>query len=94
MIQISAALEANISGKAVTVTGGWGLNTFANVPWWGNLFGIIRQGAVGIRRYGLIVLGFFITAQYCDIAAVQASLMRPSPLKRALRAGAAIPPQR
>lgn len=97
MIQLSLAAEMNIGGRAGTLAVGWGLNTFANVPWYGNLFGIVRQGATGIRRYGLIVLGFFVTFQYADIPLIQAAAHRAasaatsSVLKRALKAGAAVP---
>ena len=75
MFQVSAAVEAQVRGKIVTVAFGWGLATFADLPWYRNLFGIIAQGAPGVRRFGLLALGFFITAQFVDIDGARKALL-------------------
>jgi len=74
MIQIGFAVEARVSDSIATFSVGWGLATYANRPWYQNLFGLVRQGAVGVRRYGIVALGFFVTAQFVDIHAARAAM--------------------
>lgn len=75
MFQIGLAVEAQARGGVVTVSVGWGLAMFADQPWWRNLFAVVWQGAPGVRRYGLVVLGFFATVQGVDIAGAQKALV-------------------
>lgn len=70
--QIGLSLEIQVRGKAVTISTGCG---YLTTPWWGNLFAIIAQGAVGVRRFGLILLGTFLTAQFVDLDGVRASML-------------------
>ena len=74
MIQIGFAVEARVTNSIATISIGWGLATYANRPWYRNLFGIVRQGAVGVRRYGIVVFGFFLTGQFVDMDAARAAM--------------------
>jgi len=101
MFQLSGSIECRIRDTIVTVALGWGVATFPNLPWYKNLFGIIRQGALGIARYGFIFGGFFVTVQGCDLATVTRRYKpitpqkpRTSSIARNLRAGSSMtPPQ-
>lgn len=75
MFQIGVAVEGQISGKIATLTVGVGLAQFANRRWYENFFGIIAQGAVGVRRYGLILFGFFVTLQFVDVDGARKSIL-------------------
>lgn len=96
MIQIGIALEAQVNGAVTTLSAGWGLATYANRPWYMNLFGLVRQGAVGVRRYGVVVLGFFLTGQFVNIEiarkAMQGASANSSAYGKNLRAGSSLTP--
>lgn len=74
MFQIGLAVEVQLAGGVGTLTAGWGLATFAG-PWWRNLFGVVYQGAPGVRRYGVVLAGFFVTLQGVDMAGARKALM-------------------
>lgn len=74
MFQFGVSFEVQLGGGIGNFMVGWGLGTFANRPWHQNLFGVVRQGAPGVRRYGVIVLGLFVTMQFVDIATTRAAL--------------------
>jgi len=75
MIQLGVALEGQANGGVATLTVGWGLALFANEPWYRQMFAIIAQGAVGVRRFGVVLFGFFITLQLVDIEGARKSIM-------------------
>ncbi len=75
MFQIGISLEVHARGGVVTSSVGWGLSTFTGLPWYRNLFGVIAQGAVGIRRFGLIAFGFFTTIQFVDMDGARKALL-------------------
>ena len=92
MIQFSGAAEGRINDKIVTVAAGWGIGNFSETPWYLNLIGAVSQIAPGIRRYGLVLIGFFVTIQFCDVAAVQKAVVRSnsSAYGQKLRAGSSL----
>lgn len=75
MFQFGLSLETQFGDSAITFSVGWGLKFFANQPWWRHMLAIVAQGAPGIRRFGLIVLGFFVTAQFVDMDGARKSIL-------------------
>ncbi len=80
--QISLAAEVRVGERLFTLSTGWGFGTFAS------MFGLIYQGAVGIRRYGAILAGFFLTGQYANVQEIQRGQQKPSAYGQKLRGGA------
>lgn len=71
MFQISVSTEMRLGAGIGTLGVGWGLGTFAGEPWYDNLFGIVHQGVPGVRRYGFVFAGFFVTYQMCNVLEIQ-----------------------
>jgi hypothetical protein len=96
MIQIGIALEGQAAGNVATLSAGWGLATYANRPWYMNLFGLVRQGNVGIRRYGVVAFGFFLTLQFVNMQIARAAMAQntanSSAYGKNLRAGSSLTP--
>ena len=82
MIQVGLSGEVRFRDYLVTLALGWGVGTFSNMPWYRNLFGIIRQGALGIVRYGVIFCGFFVSIQCANTLTLQRGWSVPKQKKR------------
>lgn len=89
-MQVSAAFEMNLRGYAATVALGWG---FIYGPWKANLFSLIRQQQPSAHRYGLIILGLFLTLQIVnmnELSRLMQQRVQASALAKRLRNGGAV----